>query len=99
LWREPEAHQFAAIAVAMGVPEDRVLVENRSTNTGENVLFTKQLLAERGLEPHRFIVVQKAVHGAPQLCDVQEGLAGQDLVVTSPQVSMDDYLSDTRTTR
>jgi len=27
LWREPEAHQFAAIAVAMGVPEDRVLVE------------------------------------------------------------------------
>jgi len=36
LWQEPEADQFAAIAVAMGVPKERILVENRSTNTGEH---------------------------------------------------------------
>src|SRR5947208_1118642 len=35
LWREPEANQFARIAAGMGVPEDRMLIENRSTNTGE----------------------------------------------------------------
>src|SRR5437762_927659 len=46
LWREPEADQFARIAVAMGVPKEDILVENRSTNTGENILLTKQLLAE-----------------------------------------------------
>ncbi len=56
---EPEADQFAAIAIEMGVPTERILVENRSTNTGENVLFTKQLLAEKGLDPRTFIVVQK----------------------------------------
>src|SRR4030095_13011792 len=43
---EPEADQFAAIAMAMGIPRDRILIENKSTNTGENVLFTKALLAE-----------------------------------------------------
>ena len=36
-----------------------MLIENRSTNTGENVLFTKRLLAERQLDPETFIVVQK----------------------------------------
>src|SRR5438876_6334376 len=55
LWHEPEADQFAAIAIEMGVPADRILVENRSTNTGENVLFTRQLLAEKGLDPRTVI--------------------------------------------
>ncbi len=59
LWQEPEADQFAAIAAGMGVPKERILVENRSTNTGENVQFTRQLLAEKGLDPQSFIVVQK----------------------------------------
>src|ERR671919_2434649 len=48
LWHEPEADLFARIAVEMGVPRDRILVESRSTNTGENVLFTKRLLDEHG---------------------------------------------------
>ena len=59
LWSDPEADRFAAIAVEMGVPRDRILVENRSTNTGENILFTKRLLAERQLDLETFIVVQK----------------------------------------
>src|SRR3954454_19546106 len=32
-WTETEADQFAAIAISMGVPEDVILIENRSTNT------------------------------------------------------------------
>ena len=59
LMTTPEAEVFAAIAERAGVPRDRMLVESRSTNTGENVSFTRQLLAERGLDPRRFILVQK----------------------------------------
>ncbi|MCA1838235.1 MAG: YdcF family protein, partial [Actinobacteria bacterium] len=59
MWTEPEADQFAEIAIRMGVPVERVLIENRSTNTGENILFTRQLLAERGIDPQQFILVQK----------------------------------------
>src|SRR5262245_44490847 len=59
LWNEPEADLFARIAVEMGVPAERILIENQSTNTGENVVFTKRLLAERRLDPRSFIVVQK----------------------------------------
>ena len=45
LWTEPEADRFAAVAIRLGVPRERILIENRSSNTGENVTFTKQLLA------------------------------------------------------
>jgi uncharacterized SAM-binding protein YcdF (DUF218 family) len=94
LWHEPEADQFAAIAVAMGVPRERILIENRSTNTGENVLFTKQLLAETGVDPHTFIVVQKPYMERRSYATFKKVWPEKDLLVTSPQVSMDDYLSE-----
>src|SRR3954467_5754248 len=59
VWKETEAEKFARIAIERGVPESAILVENQSTNTGENILFTQQLLSERGLNPGSFIVVQK----------------------------------------
>jgi uncharacterized SAM-binding protein YcdF (DUF218 family) len=58
-WTEPEADLFAKRAVEMGVKRDSILIENRSTNTGENVLFTRRLLAGRNLDPQSFILVQK----------------------------------------
>jgi len=54
-----EADVFADIARDMGVPDDRIIVENRSTNTGENVRFTFELLAQRGYSPQSLLLVQK----------------------------------------
>ena len=36
-WDTTEAEVFARLAVERGVPEDRILIESRSTNTGENL--------------------------------------------------------------
>jgi len=94
LWQEPEADQFAAIAVDMGVPRERILVENRSTNTGENVLFTKQLLATKGLDPRTFIVVQKPYMERRSYATFKQVWPEKDLIVTSPQVPMDEYLRE-----
>jgi uncharacterized SAM-binding protein YcdF (DUF218 family) len=92
LWHEPEADQFAAIAVAMGVPRERILIENRSTNTEENVQFTKQLLDERHLSPQRFILVQKPYMERRSYATFKRQWPEKDVVVTSPQVSFDEYL-------
>ncbi|MBM3809669.1 MAG: YdcF family protein [Acidimicrobiia bacterium] len=93
LWNEPEADQFARVAVAMGVPPDRILIENRSTNTGENVLFTRRLLDERRLSPQRFIVVQKPYMERRSYATFKQRWPGTDVVVTSPQVSFDEYVN------
>ncbi|HET7217696.1 MAG TPA: YdcF family protein [Vicinamibacterales bacterium] len=93
LWTEPEANQFAAIAVAKGVPAERILIENRSTNTGENIQFTRTLLTARGLDPHRFIVVQKPYMERRSYATFRKLWPEKDVRVTSPRVSFDEYLT------
>jgi uncharacterized SAM-binding protein YcdF (DUF218 family) len=92
LWTEPEADQFAAIAARMGVPRQHILIENRSTNTGENVIFTRQLLADRGLTPQSFILVQKPYMERRSYATFRKLWPEKQAIVTSPQVSLDEYL-------
>jgi uncharacterized SAM-binding protein YcdF (DUF218 family) len=94
MWSEPEADQFARVALGMGVPREAVLVENRSTNTGENVLFTRRLLADRGVEPARFILVQKPYMERRAYATFKQLWPEKEASVTSPQVSFDEYLSE-----
>jgi uncharacterized SAM-binding protein YcdF (DUF218 family) len=89
----PEADQFAEIAVRRGVPREHILIENKSTNTGENVLFTRALLAARGLEVRRLIVVQKPYMERRSYATFKQVWPEPELIVTSPQVSMDEYLA------
>jgi len=93
MWSEPEADLFARIAVSMGVPEDRILIENRSTNTGDNVVFTRRLLAERGLDPQTFILVQKPYMERRTFATFRKQWPEKQILVTSPQVPFDRYLA------
>ena len=93
LWSEPEADQFAKIAVDMGVPAGSILVENASTNTGENVLLTKRLLEDRGIDPRRFILVQKPYMERRAYATFRRLWPEKEVLVTSPQVPMDEYIA------
>lgn len=93
IWTEPEADLFARIARDMGVPADRILIENRSSNTGENVSFTRQLLAERNLEIDRFILVQKPYMERRTFATFRKVWPEKQILVTSPQDSFDEYIS------
>ncbi len=92
-WQEPEADRFAAIAIEMGVPRERILIENRSTNTGENVLFTKRLLEENRIHADTFILVQKPYMERRSYATFRKVWPEKDLVVTSPRLSLDEYLN------
>src|SRR6476659_3624448 len=93
-WTEPEAERFASIAVERGVPRDRILTEGESTNTGENVLFTRRLLEDQGLDLQRFIVVQKPYMERRSFATFRKVWPEKDLVVTSHRLSMDEYLAN-----
>lgn len=94
MWTEPEADQFAKVAVSLGVPAEKILVENQSTNTGENVLFTKRLLAEKRLDPETFILVQKPYMERRSYATFRKLWPEKQALVTSPQVSFAEYLAD-----
>lgn len=44
MWDRSEAEIFAEHAIAKGVPGDKIKLETKSTNIGENVKFTRELL-------------------------------------------------------
>ena len=94
LWHEPEAERFARIAISLNVPRERILVETQSTNTGENVEFTKRLLAQRNLDPQKFILVQKPYMERRAFATFRRHWPEKELVVTSPQVSFGTYLGE-----
>jgi len=92
LMTTPEADQFAGIARGMGVPPDRILIGNQSTNTGENVRFTRALLEARQLPTASFVVVQKPYMERRSYATFRKVWPEPEVRVTSPQVSMDEYL-------
>ena len=84
---------FAEVAAARGVPREKMLLESRSTNTGENVVFTRALLEERGIVPARVIAVQKPYMERRTHATFQARWPGLDVIVTSPRLGLDEYVA------
>jgi uncharacterized SAM-binding protein YcdF (DUF218 family) len=94
LWDRPEAEIFADVAEGLGVPRERMLIEARSTNTGENVDFSRRLLAERGIHPKRAIAIQKPYMERRTHATFRQRWPELDVIVTSPLLDLDAYPND-----
>lgn len=94
MWKESEADLFATIAKEKGVPENAILIENRSSNTGENILFTQQMLQQRGIDPASFIVVQKPYMERRSYATFKKHWPHKQLLVTSPQIGLLEYANE-----
>lgn len=91
MWTVTEAERFARIAIEKGVPKEAILLEDQSTNTGENILLTQQLLLAKGLDFNTFIVVQKPYMERRSYATFKKHWPDKELIVTSPQISFADY--------
>ena len=61
----PESESMRAAAIALGVPAHRVIMETESSNTHDEAVVVKRMLAERGID--RFVLVTAPVHMARSL--------------------------------
>lgn len=59
MFPKPEAEIFAERCMLAGVPEDAIITECRSSNTGENFTFTREKLASLGIVPKIGIATSK----------------------------------------
>jgi uncharacterized SAM-binding protein YcdF (DUF218 family) len=90
-WKKSEAETFADEARKAGVSENQIIIEDHSTNTGENIAFTSKLLQERNINPHSFIVVQKPYMLRRTLATFKKQLPEKELFVTAPQLGFTEY--------
>ena len=93
---EPEAVRFARVAMECGVPEKAILLEPESTNTAENILFTRRLLEARGIPHERILGVHQPFMERRITAAMGVYWPEQAFRVTSPQVSISDYLEDAK---
>lgn len=91
-----EAETFAEIAKDMGVPSNAIIVENKATNTGENVLYTASLLNQLGHRFSSFILVQKPYMERRTYATFIKQWPGvlERFCVTSPRIEFSDYFND-----
>ena len=89
---EPEAVRFAKVAMACGVPECDIILEPHSTNTKENILFTREKLEALGVPHDRILGVHQPF--MERRIKAAMGVYWPELhfQVTSPQVTIREYL-------
>ncbi|WP_027696614.1 YdcF family protein [Vibrio litoralis] len=93
LFEHSEAETFAKIAMDCGVPHHAILLEDQSTNTGENFRFTLQLLESKGLTLSSVTLVQKPYMERRALATCQQLWPQVQAQVSSPQLEFLDYCS------
>ena len=89
---EPEAVRFARVAMACGVPEADILIEDRSANTKENIDFTRSLLESRGIPHDHILGVHQPFMERRIIAAMGVYWPELHFSVTSPQVTIPEYL-------
>lgn len=93
-WNETEADKFAVIAKKMGVPSENILIENKSTNSGENAIFSMKLLKDKRIPHETLLIVHKPYMERRAYATFLKHFPDQNLLVTSQRVSMLKYIND-----
>jgi len=90
-WGKPEAEFFAARAEDLGVPRSSIFVENKSSNTSENIIFSRNQIEKKGLLVKKVIFVHVPYMERRVYATVKKVWPEIDFVVASPQIALSNY--------
>lgn len=92
---KPEAEVFADVIIAAGVPSEKIIIENKATNTGENVRFTYDLLDKLGMDFRSLLLVQKPFMERRTYATFKKQWpdSAMRITVTSPTLDFEDYIA------
>ena len=91
IWNITEAEKFAQIATEMGVPKNKIIIENEASNTGENIEKTKNLLNKLNISPNSFLIVDKPYRERRTFATIKKQWSEIDFTITSPNKDYEDY--------
>ena len=92
LFTEPEAVRFAKVAMACGVPETDIILEDKSTNTKENIDFMREIFEKQGIPHDHVLGVHQPFMERRIVAAMGVYWPELDFRITSPQVTIPYYL-------
>jgi uncharacterized SAM-binding protein YcdF (DUF218 family) len=87
-----EAVHYAEHAMALGVPEDAILIEAHAANTGQNIEFSRRALAAAGVSVASVMLISKPYMQRRAYATMRKVWPEPDAVCVSEDLSFDDYL-------
>jgi uncharacterized SAM-binding protein YcdF (DUF218 family) len=90
-WQSTEAKKFTEIANKLGVPEDKIMQEDKSTNTGENINYSEKLLEENKIFPKTIIAVHTPYMERRAYGYFKKQWPNVTPIMASPKISYRDY--------
>ena len=94
IFNKSEAEIYKDIALNAGVNEDDILIENMSTNTGDNFRFSFRLLEEKNINVNKVIIVHGPFSERRTLSSAKAIIKNVEFLITSPYKSLDEFLSN-----
>ena len=88
-----EAEAYAKIAIERGVPKEKIITENRATNTGENFTLAKEIMDSRGIPYNKIIIVQKPFMTRRAFATGKIYFPNTEFIMQSIPLSLTDYLN------
>ncbi len=92
LWNKTEAEVFAEIAIKAGVPKSAIILEDKSTNTGENIKFTRQLVEQNNLKVSKVIVIHQPCMGRRIFAALKKQWPELDFIVAPVDCNLSEYV-------
>ncbi|MFB8171435.1 YdcF family protein [Kitasatospora purpeofusca] len=87
-----EAAHFAEHAAALGVPESAILREPNARNTGQNIEFSRTVLAEAGVQVSSVLLVSMPYMERRAYATCRQVWPEVDAVCTSTPMDLHDYV-------
>jgi uncharacterized SAM-binding protein YcdF (DUF218 family) len=87
-----EANHYRESAIALGVPPEVIMLEPRSTNTGENILFSRELLREAGINVGSVFIISRPYQQRRAYATCRKLWPEVVVVCASSRLSLDEYI-------
>ena len=87
-----EAVHFREHALHLGVPDDAILVEPKARNTGQNITFSREVLAAAGVTVRTVLLISMPYMERRSFATARKLWPEVDVICASEPLEFDDYL-------
>jgi uncharacterized SAM-binding protein YcdF (DUF218 family) len=88
-----EAVHYAEHATELGVPAGAILIEPNATNTGQNIEFTRKLLADHGIDVTSAILISRPYQQRRAYATAKKLWPEIEVICASRPVPLDEYVA------
>ncbi|WP_344946054.1 YdcF family protein [Sphaerisporangium flaviroseum] len=87
-----EAVHFRQHALELGVPDSAIMLEPSASNTGQNITFSREVLASAGVNPTTVLLISKPYMERRSFATARKLWPEVQVICASEPLEFDDYL-------